>query len=201
MSETPAPRSLAQIALRCLRAVLVLALVGCIVIPVAPKWLVGDLGSKLASPLLTVSIRQSWQMYAPNPQRAQVYMNLQAIYTDGRVIDLEETAAEKEGWGSEFFWSKTRLDIWRQYASFHPKGRNDNRIWYLKAVCVREARKGDTPHRIVMHQVRRSFTPPHKVAKGAPGLRKPKKTFVTVQYCKSPQVLEMIEQDQGRRGA
>lgn len=200
MSETEASRSPSQIAVRLVRALLVFALVATILIPVAPKWLVGNLGSKLATPLLRISIRQAWQMYAPNPQRAQVYMNLQAIYTDGRVVDLQETADEKDGWGGEFFWSKTRMDIWRQYASFHPKGRNENRIWYLKGVCVREARRGDTPHRIVMHQVRRRFTPPHKVAKGAAGLRKPKKSFVTVQYCKSPQVLEMIEADQARRG-
>jgi hypothetical protein len=51
-----------------------------------------------------------------------------------------------------------------------------------------------------MDQVHRRFTPPEKVAKGAPGLGAPSHKFVTVQYCKTPEVLEMIEQDREHRG-
>ena len=145
-----------------------------------------------------VSFKQGWQMYAPNPQRAQMYMNLTAVYDDGSERRLEETVQENQAWDTHFMWDKTRVDIWRQYANFNAKHRNNNRVWYLKGVCVRESREGPIPKRIVMHQVRRRFMPPEKVAKGAPELGKPKRTFITVQYCQHPVVKEIIEADARR---
>jgi hypothetical protein len=146
-----------------------------------------------------VSFKQGWQMYAPNPQRAQMYMNLTAVYDDGSERRLEETVQENQAWGTHFMWDKTRVDIWRQYANFNVKHRNNNRVWYLKGVCVREARKGPIPKRIIMHMVRRRFTPPEKVAQGSPGLGAAKRTFVTVQYCQHPVVKDIIEADQLRQ--
>jgi hypothetical protein len=139
-------------------------------------------------------------MYAPNPQRAQLEMNLHATYADGTERELFETELERRAWGTHWVWDKTREDIWRQYANFHPDKRNINRIWYLKGVCVREARHGEIPVKIVMYQVRRRFAPPQKVAQGAPGLGAPRRKLVTVQYCKKPDVLEMIEHDREARG-
>lgn len=164
------------------------------------------LGKRLADPvahlagrLRKVSYVQSWRMYAPNPQRAQIYMNLTAHYDDGSARPLEETMQERYGWGTTYAWNKTRVDIWRHYANFHPKKNNLNRTWYLRGVCVREARHGPIPHKIVMHQVRRGFVSPAKVARGAPGLGRPQRSLVTVAYCRAQKVREMIEADQARR--
>jgi len=184
--------------LRLLHAAFVLGVVAFIVLPNIPSKhlpIAGEM-SKLAK---KVSFKQGWQMYAPNPQRAHMYMNLTASYDDGSERRLEETVQEKQGWGTHFMWNKTRVDIWRQYANFNAKHRNNNRVWYLKGVCVREARRGPIPKRITMHMVRRRFTRPGKVAAGAPPLGKPKRTFVTVQYCQHPVIKEMIEADALRR--
>ncbi len=180
--------------LRLLHAAFVLTLVGFIVIPNIPS---EDfpLSGTMARWAKQVSFKQGWQMYAPNPTRAQMYMNLTAVYDDGSERRLEETEQENQAWGTHFMWDKTRVDIWRQYANFNVKHRNNNRVWYLKGVCVREARKGPIPKRIIMHMVRRRFTPPQKVAQGRPGLGKPKRTFVTVQYCQHPVVKQIIDAD------
>ena len=185
---------------RLLHAGFVLALAAFIVLPALPTAWTGTIGSSLADWGRKISVRQTWRMYAPNAQRAHMYMNLRAVYDDGTERELEETEQEQAGWGTHWLWNKTRVDIWRQYANFHPRKRNENRTWYLRGVCVREARRGEIPHRIVMQQVRRRLTPPEKVLAGAPGLGRPHRQLVTVQYCKTQRVLEMIEQDRARRG-
>lgn len=185
---------------RVLHAACVLVITGFVVIPAIPgKW-TGGVSNVLADLLRPLSIKQTWRMYAPDPQRAQVYMNLLARYPDGTERELEETEQEGAGWGTHWAWQKTRVDIWRHYALAHPKGRNEHRTWYLKGVCVREARRGEIPEKIVMHQVRRRFAPPEKVREGARGLGRPRRDLVTVQYCKTKQVLTMIEEDRVRRG-
>ena len=185
---------------RLLHAAFVLVIVAGIVLPPLPDWIRGELGKKLSVLELKISIKQSWAMYAPNPQRAQLEMQLHADYPDGSERQLVESELEKRAWGTHWVWDKTRVDIWRQYANFHPDKRNKNRIWYLKGVCVREARRGEIPTKIVMYQVRRRFAPPGKVAKGAQGLGRPRRKLITVQYCKKPDVLEMIEADREARG-
>lgn len=183
--------------MRLLHAAFVLTVVGFVVLPNIPSKHLPFAGT-MAQWAKKVSFKQGWQMYAPNPQRAQMYMNLTAVYDDGSERRLEETVQENQAWDTHFMWDKTRVDIWRQYANFNAKHRNNNRVWYLKGVCVRESRRGPIPKRIVMHQVRRRFTPPAKVAKGAPALGKPKRTFITVQYCQHPVVKEIIEADTRR---
>jgi hypothetical protein len=185
---------------RLLHAAAVLALAVLVVVPALPgDWTAGVSG-KLSGALRPISFKQSWRMYAPDPQRAHTYMNLTARYADGTERELEETEQERAGWGTHWAWQKTRVDIWRYYALAHPKGRNDNRTWYLKGVCVREARGGDIPEKIVMHQIRRRFAPPEKVRRGTSGLGRPRQDLVTVAYCKTPDVLEMIAEDRRRRG-
>lgn len=185
--------------LRVIRALGVLALVAVIVGPNLPTDWVGQWSSTLGGGLRRVSFVQSWRMYAPNPQRAQTYMNLTAHYEDGSTAELWETHQERHGWGTVWAWDKTREDIWRHYANFHPKRANEHRTWYLRAVCVREARTGRMPDKIVMEQVTRGFASPDKVAAGKPALGRPRKQLVTVAYCKVKQVREMIETDALRR--
>lgn len=183
-----------------LHVLYVLALATIVVVPNLPREHFGDLPGSLAGKLRPLSFVQSWRMYAPHPQLAQVYMNLTAVYDDGTERELEETVDEAHGWGSHWAWDKTRIDIFRHYANFHPTRSNAHRTWYLKGVCVREARRGPAPEKIVMHQVRRRFTPPSHVAKGAPPFSAPRRRLVTVQPCKVKQVREMIEADRARRG-
>lgn len=185
-------------ALRMLHAAVVLTVVAFVVLPNIPSEKL-PLGGDMAKLAKKVSFKQGWQMYAPNPQRAQMYMNLTAVYDDGSERRLEETEQENRGWGTNFMWDKTRVDIWRQYANFNAKHRNNNRVWYLKGVCVRESRRGPIPKRVLMHMVRRRFTPPDQVAAGAPPLGRPRRTFITLQYCKHPVIKEIIEADRRRR--
>lgn len=181
---------------RALRAVGVLALCAMVVVPNLPAaWVGGAWSSTVAAWLRQVSFVQSWRMYAPNPQRAQTYMNLTAHYEDGTSEPLWETEQERGGWGTVWAWDKTREDIWRHYANFHPKSHNEHRTWYLRSVCVREARRGRIPEKIVMEQVTRGFAHPDKVAAGKPALGRRRVELVTVAYCKVKLVREMIEAD------
>jgi len=181
--------------LRVARALLVLALGVLIVAPNLPTKWVGKWTSTLAGYTRPLSFVQSWKMYAPNPQRAQSYMNLTGHWADGSSADLEETLQERDGWGTNFAWDKTRVDIWRHYANFHPKRSTEHRKWYLRAVCIREARRGKMPDKIVMEQVTRRFAPPKQVAAGKMGLGRPRRQLVTVQYCKVKRVREMLASD------
>lgn len=184
---------------RVLQTAFVLTVVAFVVLPNLPSEQV-PLGATLSKWAMKVSFKQGWQMYSPNPQRAQIYMNLTALYDDGSKRHLEESIEENAGWHTHWMWNKTRVDIWRQYANFGAKRRNDNRTWYLKGVCVREARRGPIPDKIKMFHVRRRFVAPEKVAAGAPALGQPKRSFITVAYCKQEVVREMIEADRARRG-
>lgn len=181
--------------IRAVRAMGALAVFAVIVAPNLPTDWVGEWTSKLAGWTRPVSFVQSWRMYAPNPQRAQSYMNLTAHFDDGSQADLEETLQERDGWGTHFAWDKTRVDIWRHYANFHPKRANEHRKWYLRAVCIREARRGNMPDKIVMEQVTRRFAPPQKVKPGQGALGRPRRRLVTVQYCKVKRVREMLAAD------
>lgn len=188
----------ARALVRAARVVGVLALATIVVGPNLPSEWVGEWSSTLAGGLRQVSFVQSWRMYAPNPQRAQTYMNLTAHYDDGTTAELWETEQERGGWGTVWAWNKTREDIWRHYANFHPKSANEHRTWYLRSVCVREARTGRIPDKIVMEQVTRGFTHPGKVAAGKPALGRPRVELVTVAYCKTKQMREMIAADRER---
>lgn len=171
-----------------------------IVGPFLPESVFGKSGHELSGWMRQVSVVQNWRMYAPDPQRAQIYMQLTAVYDDGSERQLQETDRERHGWHTHWAWNKTRMDIWRQYANFKPKQANAHRKWYLRGVCVRESRSGDVPKKIVMHQVRRVFMPPEKVRAGAPGLSRPSRRFITLEYCRSVRVKKMIEADRQRRG-
>lgn len=183
-----------------LHVLFVLAIAVAVVAPNLPTDRFGSLPRRVAGWLRPVSIVQSWRMYAPHPQLAQVYMNLTAVYADGTERELVETQNERDGWGAHWAWDKTRIDIFRHYANAQPSRANVHRTWYLKGVCVREARTGPIPDKIVMHQVRRRFTPPQRVREGADPLGAPRRRLIIVQPCKVKAVRDMIEADRLRRG-
>lgn len=178
-----------------LHALVPTALCVLIVAPALPRERFGEVPGVLAKLALHVSIKQTWGMYAPDPQRAHTYMDLVAVYDDGREVALEESEDLVDGWGTIWAWHKSRVDIWRFYANFNPDKRNDNRTWYLRSVCVREARRGRAPKTIKMFQVKRRFTPPHKVARGAPTLGEPERRLVTVAHCGTEPTRSMIADD------
>jgi len=128
-------------------------------------------------------------------------MELTAQYRNAPDRPLLENEATDTAWQSHNWgWTKTRFDIWRHYVNFNPKHRNRDRDVYLRAICVREARLGPIPHRIVMYQLRRSFTPPNLVHDGASGLGPVRRELVTVVYCEQDNVRAMITEDRLRRG-
>lgn len=188
-----------KLALRLLHALVPLAMAAAILLPALPGEGFGPLPRALGRAMLVVGVKQSWGMYAPDPQRSHHYMELTAVYDDGTERALEENVDVEHGWGTTWAWKKTRLDIWKFYANFHPKKRNEHRLWYLRMVCVREARAGAVPDKITMHHVSRRFVSPAKVRKGSPGLGEPERTLVTVQHCRTPPVDAMIAEDQARR--
>lgn len=178
----------------------VLALAALIVLPALPASVGGTPSETLAGWLTRVSFQQHWQMYAPNPRRALAYMNLTAISADGREVELEETHFERGGWDARPVWVRTRVESWQQAAVAHPETRHRNRTWYMRGVCVRLARRGEVPDRIVMDRVLRGFATPDALRHGSASLGPPLRSRVTVVSCRTPEVREMIRQDRARRG-
>ncbi|MBL4684956.1 MAG: hypothetical protein JKY37_10230 [Nannocystaceae bacterium] len=187
---------------RVLHVTWALALASVIVAPNLPASGFGPLPSRLSGWMRPLPFAQSWRMYAPNPGRSHTYMNLAAHYPDGRIVELQETLQEREGWSVTWAGNKSRVDIWRHYANFRPKKSSAHRTWYLRAVCIREARKGEIPTKIVMTQVRRRFTPPGRVAKGKRelGARRGHSKAMAWMPCKTRATLALIEADRARRG-
>lgn len=177
-----------------------LALALVIVGPSLPKPLAGELPSKLAQWLKKISVVQTWNMYAPDPQRAHTYLAVYAEFEDGRREPLVEAEQANAGWGTTWAWRKTRADIWRFYAVLNPDKVNNNRTWYLRSVCVREAlAREEPPRRIVAERVRRRFTPPHQVAAGKPGLGAVERKPLATMDCKSWPVRDMLAAARERR--
>ncbi|MFY0541727.1 hypothetical protein [Nannocystis pusilla] len=104
------------------------------------------------------------------PDRAHTYIAVYAEFEDGRREALPEAAQAQHGWGTTWAWQKTRVDIWRYYAVLNPDKPNNNRLWYLRSLCVREAMAREQPPRkIVAERVRRRFTPPDRVRAASRG--------------------------------
>ncbi|MDC0715390.1 hypothetical protein [Nannocystis bainbridge] len=178
-----------------------LALVVLIVGPSLPKAALGEVPSKLAQWQKKISVVQTWNMYAPDPTRAHTYLAVYAEFEDGRRVALPEAAQASAGWGTTWAWQKTRVDIWRYYAVLNPDKPNNNRTWYLRSLCVREALAGaEPPRRIVAERVRRRFTPPDRVRTGKPGLGPVERKPLATIDCKSWPVRDMLADAQARHG-
>jgi hypothetical protein len=143
-----------------------------------------------------ISLSQSWSMYAPNPSRGHFYLELRAVDADGTVRELEET--ERVDWGTAWLWTKDREDIWLHTVARKADEVNRNRTWYLRGVCVREARRGYDVRRIEANRVERSIRSPEKVLAGQPVLGRERRQKTQDTSCRVPIILEMIEFDRGR---
>lgn len=180
---------------RGLRTALALAIATVIVAPLVP----GPLGAPIVARLRPISVLQTWNMYAPDPQRAQSYLSLHAELADGSRVPLEEAVQAEQGWDHVWDWQKRRRDIWRIIV-VHDK-QVAHRSWYLRGVCVREDRaRGEPPRRIIAERVRRRFTAPEAVAAGKPALGEVSRQEIQSMRCDESQARAMIAADRARRG-
>ena len=72
---------------------------------------------------------------------------------------------------------------------------NRNRTWYLRGVCVREARRGYDVRRIEMHRVYRRIRAPDRVRAGNGTLGPIKRTKAQDGSCNVAIIREMIATD------
>jgi hypothetical protein len=150
--------------------------------------------------LRSLSLSQTWGMYAPNPSIRHAYPRLIAEDADGGTRGLRENELEAAGWEPVPFWRRTRMDIWRYQVGFRNTDRpNAFRTWYLRSICVREWREGQQPARITMEEVLRHFRSPDAVLRGSHFLSEPQIFEVESVDCRSRPVQAMIESDRARR--
>lgn len=160
---------------------------------------VPGVGGPLVARLRKVSVLQTWNMYAPDPQRAQSYLSLRAELADGSLVVLVEGVQAEDGWGSVLDWDKRRVDIWRVIVAGEKQ--QVHRSWYLRGVCVREDRaRGEPPRTIIAERVRRRLTSPAAVLAGKPGLGELGRTPLQTLRCDEWQARAMIAADRVRRG-
>ena len=182
---------------RTIHTLVPLALTVLIVAPAIP----GPLGAAIAARTRTISVLQTWNMYAPDATRSHSYLSVKAELADGTTVPLDEAIQAETAWGAVWDWQKRRTDMWRYYAVVSPDKQNINRTWYLRGLCVREERaRGVAPVRIVAERVKRKFTAPEKVRAGAPGLSAPTREFVQAIRCNDWPERAMIAEDRQRRG-
>ena len=181
--------------IRTTRTLTALVLVTVIVAPLVP----GPLGTPIVTQMRKISMLQTWNMYAPDPQRAQSYLALSAELADGTIVPLEEAVQAERGWGTVWDWQKRRVDIWRVIAV---GGKHStHRSWYMRGVCVREARNYELPpRRIIAEKLRRGFAAPDAVRAGKPALGPVTRSELQTVACDDWPARGMIAADRERRG-
>jgi hypothetical protein len=127
-------------------------------------------------------------------------MELVAYDADGTRRVLEESQLAEYGWGTAYFWDRTRRDIWAYAIMGNVEKLNRNRTWFVRGVCVREARRGHDVQRIEMAQVFRRIRTPEQVREGKELLGPPKRRKAQDGSCRVEIIREMIEIDARRRG-
>lgn len=178
-----------------------LAIATAILVPALPTDWTGRLGIAIIDATRKISVGQRWGMYAPNPPNAVTYLALTGHYANGTAEPLEERVWAENAFGTHWAWTKRRTDIWRFYVSRGKPGRqNPHRNWYLKAVCVREDRKGEMPMRITGEFLTHQITPPDKVRTGAPDLSPLRRKYAQMVDCRFGPIRGMLKVDKQRRG-
>ena len=170
-----------------------------IALVIVGPFLPAPIGVAVVGKMRQVSVLQSWNMYAPDPQRAQSYLSLRAELADGTMVPLVEAEQTEHGWGSVLDWQKRREDIWRIIVAGEKQ--QNHRAWYLRGVCVREDRaRGEPPLRIIAERVRRRLTSPAAVLAGKPALGKESREEIQTMRCDEWQARRMLTADRARRG-
>ena len=170
-----------------------------IMLAMAGPFLPAPVGGAIVAQLRKVSVLQSWNMYAPDPQRAQSYLSLRAELADGSIVPLAEAEQAEHGWGTVLDWQKRREHIWRVIVV--DEKQRSHRSWYLRGVCVREDRaRGEPPRRIIAERVRRRLTNPVAVTAGKSPLGAVTREEIQTMRCDEWQARAMIAVDRARRG-
>ena len=152
--------------------------------------------TRLVGALRTISVQQSWRMYAPNPSRSHTMPYVVGVDAHGEEYPLEESIRSDQETGRVWLWKRRRIDFWRfQVAAFRPTKPNRNRSWYLRGVCVRESRKDNPPRLVHLYGERVNLTPPKAVRNGKPVLGKPRRAKIETASCVIGRVPRMIEED------
>lgn len=155
----------------------------------------GPLRERLTTAMRKVSLSQSWKMYAPDPGKGHFYMELYAHDADGTVRKLDDSRMADAGWGTAWAWNRTRVDIWHLTVTRHVDKVNRNRTWYLRGVCLREARRGHEVRRIEMRRTFRRIRAPDRVRAGADLLGPIKRSKAQDGSCNVAIIREMIATD------
>jgi hypothetical protein len=155
---------------------------------------------EIVAAMKLISLSQTWRMYAPDPGRGHFYMRIKAYDADGTVRELEETFMAEHGWGTARAWNRSRLDIWQHAVTRNIDKVNRNRTWYLRGVCMREARRGHDVQRLEMTRVYRKIRSPARVREGKGVLGPPKVKKAQDGSCRVKVIRDMIELDRARRG-
>lgn len=165
-------------------------------------WPSGQLGPRLRPAhdrlielMRPLSLSQSWSMYAPDPGRGHHLIELVAHDADGTVRVLEDPEQAQDAWGTAFFWQRTRMDIWRYTVSGRVDEANRNRTWFLRGICVLEARRGYDVKRIELTQAFRRIRTPEQVREGKALLGPIKRRKAQDGSCRVQIIREMIEAD------
>lgn len=155
---------------------------------------------ELINKMRKLSLSQSWHMYAPNPARGHFYVEVRAYDRDGSVRLLDDSRLAEEGWGTTWAWDRTRKDIWLHTLGRNPRKVNRNRTWYMRGVCMREARRGHEVRRVEMTRVYRRIRSPERVREGAESLGPVRRRKAQDSSCRVRIIRQMIEADSRRRG-
>lgn len=155
---------------------------------------------QLVDKLRTLSLSQNWSMYAPDPARGHFYLELEAHDRDGTVRLLEDSRMASEGWGTAWAWRRTRLDIWQHAVARRIDKVSRNRTWYMRGVCMREARRGYDVRHVEMRRVYRRIRSPERVREGAEILGPLKRRDGQDGSCNVAIIRKMIKADRERRG-
>ncbi len=152
---------------------------------------------QLGARMKALSLSQSWNMYAPDPAKGHYYMELYAHDADGTVRKLDDSHNAEHGWGTVWAWKRDRLDIWHLGVGRRVDKVNRNRTWYLRGVCLREARAGHEVRHVEMVRVYRRIRPPDRVAEGAEllGPFNRRKPGAGEGSCNVRIIRQMIEED------
>jgi hypothetical protein len=190
---------------RTIHALAALTLAASIIVLALPRGTGGstlqELRAWLGHKVRKIGLSQRWVMYSPNPSRSIRLLALTEYRADGTRVRLPEYETADTGWGTHWWWTQSRRDIWQFYTTLRPKKSNPNRVWYLKGVCVREDRDhpGNPPARIVAEGVRRAITPPAAVAAGKAPIGPVSRHRMQVIDCRMRAVQSMIKDDRERR--
>jgi hypothetical protein len=152
---------------------------------------------ELINAMKQLSLSQNWGMYAPDPARSHFYLEFEAHDADGTVRPLEDGVGQEE-WGTVWAWNRTRKHIWLYAMGRHIDKTSRNRTWYMRGVCVREARRGHAVRHIEVRRVFRRVRARDRVRKGDAILGPESRRKAQDSSCNVAIIRKMIEADQQR---